>query len=402
MVAGLIIIIFTIACCPLPAIAQEEWQVEETIIHTQKKLKASRKKQKQLQEQKRRLEQELRPLQQEMVALADEIRRTEIRLSGLEEKLEILEHERRQKQDLLQKRRGELSESLGAMLRLSRTPPEAVIAMPDDLQAILSTAKALGILTDALQSEASSLSQQLRELKTLEQKITVSHDELTSEKVKLEDRQRVMDKKYEKRKKLQEKMFADNLSVSREIAKLSRRSASMKDLIKNIENRRNAKGINGVSGRMEPDAIPHIKPMHSKKLQNNEKYTVSFAASKGKIRLPVAGKISSFFNVTGEENRQHPGITITTRPAAQVVAPFAGEVVFAGDFLDYGLMVIISHSSSYHTLLAGMKRIDCAPGQNLLAGEPLGVMASDGEGELYVELRKRSKPIDPVTWFARN
>ena len=70
------------------------------------------------------------------------------------------------------------------------------------------------------------------------------------------------------------------------------------------------------------------------------------------------------------------GITITSRAGAQVVAPFDGIVAFAGPFRGYGQLLIVEHSEGYHTLLAGLGRIDIAAGQRILAGEPVGIMNS--------------------------
>ena len=48
--------------------------------------------------------------------------------------------------------------------------------------------------------------------------------------------------------------------------------------------------------------------------------------------------------------------------------------LFAGPFRGYGQILIIEHGDGYHSLLAGLDRIDGAVGQWLVAGEPVGVM----------------------------
>jgi septal ring factor EnvC (AmiA/AmiB activator) len=94
------------------------------------------------------------------------------------------------------------------------------------------------------------------------------------------------------------------------------------------------------------------------------------------------------------------GITIETRSAAQVIAPYAGQVVFAGQFRGYGLLLIIEHGEGYHTLLAGMDRIDSTVGQRVVAGEPVGVMGqTEGKPTLYVELRRNGQPVNPLPWL---
>jgi septal ring factor EnvC (AmiA/AmiB activator) len=54
-------------------------------------------------------------------------------------------------------------------------------------------------------------------------------------------------------------------------------------------------------------------------------------------------------------------------------------------------------------LLAGLDRIDAIVGQWVLAGEPIGVMTQSPAGapELYMELRRTGRPINPLPWLAQ-
>jgi len=64
--------------------------------------------------------------------------------------------------------------------------------------------------------------------------------------------------------------------------------------------------------------------------------------------------------------------------------------------------LIIEHSEGYHSLLAGMVRIDSKTGNKVFAGEPVGSMggANDGVPSLYLELRRNGQPINPLPWLA--
>jgi septal ring factor EnvC (AmiA/AmiB activator) len=92
-------------------------------------------------------------------------------------------------------------------------------------------------------------------------------------------------------------------------------------------------------------------------------------------------------------------------PKAQVIAPYEGRVAFTGLFRGYGRLLIIEHGAGYHTLLAGMGRIDVIVGQWLLGGEPVGIMdrsKTDKKGDnpsLYIELRRGGEPINPLPWL---
>jgi septal ring factor EnvC (AmiA/AmiB activator) len=121
-----------------------------------------------------------------------------------------------------------------------------------------------------------------------------------------------------------------------------------------------------------------------------------FAQAQGKMVVPAAGEI-----VTGFVDSSSKGLTFATRPGAEVVAPFDGRVVFAGAFRGYGQILIIGHGDGYHSLVAGLDRIDSSVGQWLVAGEPIGRMSTnEAKPRLYLELRHNGQPINPLPWLA--
>jgi murein hydrolase activator len=125
-----------------------------------------------------------------------------------------------------------------------------------------------------------------------------------------------------------------------------------------------------------------------------------FSLARGRLAYPARGRVVEGYGHATDAGHVSKGITIATRKAAQVIAPYEGHVAFAGPFRGYGLLLIIEHSEGYHTLLAGMAQIDCAVGQKLLTGEPVGVMGQDdSKPNLYVELRRNGQPVNPLPWL---
>lgn len=123
----------------------------------------------------------------------------------------------------------------------------------------------------------------------------------------------------------------------------------------------------------------------------------------GALAFPVAGRVVRRFGAPDGPGRTYKGIAVAARPGARVVAPLDGEAIFAGPFRRYGRIIIVEHAGGFHTLLAGLGRIDVRPGQKVLAGEPVGAMgAASGGGErprLHVELRRDGAPVDPLAWL---
>ena len=133
----------------------------------------------------------------------------------------------------------------------------------------------------------------------------------------------------------------------------------------------------------------------------------AFDRQKGRVTRPAAGRVVERYGQTDAKGIRSRGITIATRPGAQVVAPYDGKVIYAGPFRAYGEILIIEHGDGYHTLLAGFERIDPQVGQGLLAGEPVGVMGkatitagARQDPRLYVEFRRDGDTMDPLVWLA--
>ena len=111
----------------------------------------------------------------------------------------------------------------------------------------------------------------------------------------------------------------------------------------------------------------------------------------GQLTAPVAGTV---FRSWGDPTDAGPatGISYHAAPSARVVSPCAGRVSFAESFRSYGLLMIVDCGGGYHAVLAGFERLDVKAGQDLRAGEPVGVMPGWNPGagsrpSLYVELR---------------
>jgi septal ring factor EnvC (AmiA/AmiB activator) len=123
----------------------------------------------------------------------------------------------------------------------------------------------------------------------------------------------------------------------------------------------------------------------------------------GTVAYPAYGQVITRFGAALENGGRSEGITIRTRRSAQVVSPYDGEVEFAGPFRSFGRVIILNVGNGYHIVLAGMATIYAEAGQEVLAGEPIGEMATDARimPDLYMEVRKQSTPQNPNLWLKR-
>ena len=132
----------------------------------------------------------------------------------------------------------------------------------------------------------------------------------------------------------------------------------------------------------------------------------SFAKNKLRLDLPVGGKITEVFGELDGIGLKSKGINIITPSGAQVFSSFDGKVLYANNFRNFGPVLIIDHGDGFNTLMMGLERIDVKIGQNLLTGEPVGVMKElkpsnkHASPELYLELRRNGKPVNPLAWLS--
>lgn len=153
-------------------------------------------------------------------------------------------------------------------------------------------------------------------------------------------------------------------------------------------------------------------------LDNATLAPVEFESLRGALPLPVVGTIRRSFGEPDAAGLEHPGIIIAAPPLSLVTAPQSGIVRFAGDFLSYGLVIIIEPAPEYLEIFAGFGQIYVNRGDELASGDPIGLlggqvpdtaeflieMSSALGGNnletLYIEVREQGAPVDPSGWFA--
>ncbi len=132
------------------------------------------------------------------------------------------------------------------------------------------------------------------------------------------------------------------------------------------------------------------------------------AHTKGSLLWPTEGKVISFFG-----RQKHPtfdtyvnkkGIKIQTKRSSPIQTVSQGNVVYADWLKGYGLVVIVDHTNGFFSLYAHASKLLVKEGQTVNIGEVIGETGETGLTDnniLYFELRKGTKPIDPLRWLAK-
>jgi murein hydrolase activator len=138
-------------------------------------------------------------------------------------------------------------------------------------------------------------------------------------------------------------------------------------------------------------------------LGNTESFprlTGDFPSLKGKLPLPVKGKLASMFDSPSSET-SWKGVLINAKEGAEIKAVTKGKVVYAGTLKGYGLLIIVEHDKQYMTLYAFNQSLFKHKGDTVDAGDIIASVGQSGgrsKPGLYFEIRQNGKPVDPLIW----
>jgi murein hydrolase activator len=344
-----------------------------------------------------------RKLNQALLDTAASIRADEDKIATAQAKLQGLAEQEAEIHKSLDARRAEIGEVLAVLQRMGRRPPPAMLVKPEDALESLRAAMLLGAVVPEMREQAQSLAAQLSDLVRVRAAAAAQRDVLTHDLANLSDQRKRMALLIGERQKRQTEAEQQLETAHLHAADLARQAADLKDLIAKLEHAlpppsdhaaRSSLSALKDPGRLEP--------------------AVAFASAKGLLPIPVNGVKSREFGSADGNGGTEKGITIVTRPGAQVTSPCDGWVVYAAPYRSYGKLLILNGGGGYLVVLAGMEQISVDIGQFVLTGEPVASMgngpqiasstatnpASTSQPVLYIEFRKDGTPVDPNPWWA--
>lgn len=361
-----------------------------------------------LAEQARALAAEVEAVKRELVRAARKAQRREAELTQVEERLSALEQEAAAKRQALTAQRGRLRQTLAALQRIALLPPEALLAASGEPVDLVRSAMLLSVAVPGIEERAAGLRDELAELHRLAREIAGQRERLAAAGEALAQQRRHLRGLLAEKRALHEATAAASAEAAARAVRLAAEAADMRDLVERLrrqaEERERARRERARQAAQAAAPTPEAKPSQQVALAKPGDIR-AFPQKSAGLRMPAAGRLVRHYGERVEDAggpRTAKGITIATRPQAQVVAPYDGQVVYAGPFRGYGRILIIEHGGGYHTLLAGLGRIDAVVGQWVLTGEPVGIVdeAGDRNPKLYVELRREGEPINPQPWLA--
>lgn len=129
---------------------------------------------------------------------------------------------------------------------------------------------------------------------------------------------------------------------------------------------------------------------------------LSFKSLKGRLNLPVRGKLLNRFGGQRSGKLTWRGLFISTPRGSDVKAIAQGQVVFADWLRGFGNLLIIEHAQGYMSLYGNNEALLKGVGDTVRSGDTIATAGNSGgnpDTGLYFELRHQGKAFDPLTWI---
>jgi septal ring factor EnvC (AmiA/AmiB activator) len=130
--------------------------------------------------------------------------------------------------------------------------------------------------------------------------------------------------------------------------------------------------------------------------------STAFGRLRGQLAWPAAGRIVARFGEQRATGVNWDGIVVGAERGSPVRAVAAGRVLYADWLPGLGLLAIIDHGEGYFSLYGYNEQLRRAAGDPVAAGDVIGAVGDTGgrpEPQLYFELRRSGKPLNPAPWF---
>jgi septal ring factor EnvC (AmiA/AmiB activator) len=128
----------------------------------------------------------------------------------------------------------------------------------------------------------------------------------------------------------------------------------------------------------------------------------AFTRLRGKLAWPVSGKLLARYGDARAGGVRWDGVLVATERGAPVKAVCEGRVIYADWLPGLGLLAIVDHGDGYLSLYGHNDRLLKSAGEHVAAGDTIAAAGDSGGSprpELYFEIRKAGRPVDPRPWF---
>lgn len=343
-------------------------------------LKTRKQREKELKAELKSIKKNLADKKKHMVSVAANIKNNEQKLLNLERRIDDKTAEQIAIEEKLKEDRSSISDLILAMERMRRIPPEALIAKPGAPMETAQSAMLLESILPRIHKRAEGLKADVERLDNILNDLKQDRESVLKTSKQLEISRKKLSKLLSERENLFARTSKDVKKEQAELKRISREAKNLRDLVAKIERKQREEEKRAKTGNFTRSVKRTPVP------------------KSGQAQLPSSGVIKVGYGNSDDIGALSQGLKIETPKNAIVVAPMGGVVDYAGSFKGYGQIIILKHQKDYHSLIAGLSKIDTVVGRAVNAGEPIGKMSQTAEKQppvLYYELRYKGNPVNP-------
>jgi murein hydrolase activator len=354
---------------------------------------------------------EAQRLAADRIAAAEKLRAAEAATADAADKVDRLAARQRQARASLDARAETMQPLLPVIERLSLFPAETLLAIPGQPEDTLRGVLVLRGLARQLGEDAVALRREQARLVDATAAVQAEVPKLAAAQAQQQQQAAALERQFASAQASQHEAESEATEAARRAADNAAQADSLRGMLATLDSERRAAAAQAREDAARAERQKQAGQASAARERQAELERpagagtiASTAQPRGQLTAPVAGKIVRSW---GDATAGGPasGISYQAPPEARVVSICSGHVAFAAPFRSYGLLLIVDCGGGYHAVLAGFDKLDVKVGQNVAAGEPVGMMpnwqpAATGERPtLYVELRRDSQPVNPAPWL---
>jgi len=329
---------------------------------------------------------EAKKTQARAAAAAARIQSAEADIDAAEARIAFIDEQRRAQRAALAAKQGPTTRLVAALQMLGLRPPALAIVQPGSIDDLVHVQAVLTTVAPTIDSRTAGLRQDVERGNVLRSQAQAALQSLAAGQQALVTQRKALAALAVERRRAADTLAGAAMIEQDKAMAMGEEARDLGGLMARIDE------ASAVNARLESLSGPVLRP-----LRPGEPRPIpadrAYDSAQARYRLPVVGAIIAGLGEVSEAGVRARGLTIATRPGAQVVAPTGGRIVYARTYLGYGDIVIIDHGRGWTTLITGMAALDARVGDQVVQGSPIG-KAGPTRPTITIELRRGGQPVD--------
>lgn len=373
--------------------AVDATQAQRDMIASRRESDAARRRAEKLEAKARSVTEQAERTARETAAVAARIQETEAAIAAQRAQVRLIAIERVELRERLAEKQAPLTRLTGSLQRLSRRPPLLAVLRPGSVRDAVYLRALLDTMMPQVERRTRGLRAEIERGRALEQQAVASGHQLTQMEGEMRERRKAL-AILESRQRLAGREASGIAAREGERAlALAEKARDLGDLVDRM----------GEQGALREQLAalpgPTMRPPRPEETRVIEaSQFVPVPEGLASYMLPVTGRLVTGFGEVLPGQAPSRGLSLATRASAQVVAPAAGRIAFAGPYRGYGRIVIIEHKGGWTSLVTGLTRLDVEVGRQVVAGAPIGT-TGPGDPRIMVELRRQGEAVNPLQYI---